>query len=228
MAVMSEKKDGSMKFFKESVLNLENQKNRKRFFEKMEIKESEVVYAYLQGGNKATVVENSGREIIPETDALITKQKNLYLSITVADCIPVFFYNAEAKIISIVHAGWRGIVSGIVKNTVDKIIEVGGQPENMAVAMGPGINACHFNIKADALDEFDEYKEFLLEKDGLRFVDLKGIIKKQLLELGINPENIENNNDCTFENADKYFSYRRDKKNPENMEAMLALIGMKK
>lgn len=227
-AVMSEKKDGSMKFFKTGVLNLENQENRQQFFAESGIEKDKVIYAYLKNGVNVTTVEDNKLKIIPETDALITRQKNLYLSVTVADCVPVLFYDTSAKIIGIAHAGWRCIVGGIIKNTVQKITESGGRPENIVIALGPGINVCHFSIKADVLDEFKDYKEFLIEKDSQQFVDLKGIIKKQLLDLGIKPENIENNNECTFNNADRYFSYRRDKMDQENMEIMLALIGMKK
>lgn len=223
---MSEKKDGSMKLFGGGALNLENQKNRQRFFAKAGIKKEDVVSAHLQNGNTVAKIENSELKIIPETDALITKQKNLYLSITVADCVPILFYDMEAKIIGIAHAGWRGIVGGIVKNTVEKIITSGGKPANMAMAMGPGINVCHYSVKPEFLKEFAGYEEFLIARDGLQFADLKRMIKKQLLELGIKPENIENNDECTFENADKYFSYRRDQANQEDMRTMLALIGM--
>jgi polyphenol oxidase len=215
-----------MKLFKGDKLNPENQEYRKKLFKTLEIEENNVVYSFLQGGINVKVVGNRP-DMIPKIDALVTKRKNVYLSVTAADCIPVLFYDPYVKIIGIAHAGWRGIVGGIIKNTVDKIIELGGNYEHIAVAMGPGINACHYSIKPEFLDKFDNYKDFLTERDGLQFADLKGMIRKQLLDLGINPENIENNNDCTFDHEDKYFSHRRDKTNEETMEAMLALIGMK-
>ncbi len=220
-AVMSLKEDGSMKLFKDGDLNL---KNREKFFNKIGISDKNVVSAEIIHGNKAEIILNNNLKMIPGTDALATSEKNIYLSITVADCVPAFFYEPEKKIIAIAHAGWRGIVAGIIGTTFTKILELGSKAENLQVAMGPGINACHFEIKENIVDKFAVYSSYVIKRDNKIFVDLKGILKRQLLNLGVKEENIENNNDCTFENG-KYFSSRRDK--PQVIEAMIAVIGMK-
>ena len=155
----------------------------------------------------------------------MTREKGIYLSATAADCIPVMFYDTKEKIIAIAHSGWRGIVSGIAEKTIGKIIELGGKTENIVVAMGPGINKCHFEINDDILDDFANYQKFVEKREGKYFADLKGIIRNQLLESGIKEENIENNNDCTFCNKDKYYSYRREKVKSPSL--MVALIGLK-
>ena len=154
-AIMSEKKDGTMRIFDNGNLVEENIKNRKRYFKEIGIDFDNVISAYLINGTEIEIIENSKEKIIPKTDALITKEKNIYLSITAADCIPVLFYDFNAKIIGIAHAGWRGTVGGIIKKTIDKIIEFGGNSKNIAVAMGPGINQCHFEINSNILDEFN-------------------------------------------------------------------------
>lgn len=223
LAVMSERVDGSMKLFKGNDLNVEN---RKRFFGKVGIDEDNVVAAEIVHGTTVEIIDESSLKIIPGADGLVTKGRSIFISVTIADCIPVYFYEPEQKIIGIAHCGWRGIVAGITRNAVAKISELGGSPENLKVVIGPGINKCHFEIKEDVLDKFKNYPEFIIRKDQKIFVNLKGVIMQQLDELGIKPENIENDDECISENKDKYFSFRRDK--PETPEAMVAVIGLRK
>jgi len=218
LAVMSEREDGSMKLAPDNA----NAENRKEFFAK--IAAEKVISADLENGTNAAIVSASSPPIISSADALVTSEKNIYLSITVADCIPVYFYETENKIIALAHCGWRGICGGIIQNTLEKIFMLGGKAENIKMALGPGINKCHFEIKLDILDRFTDYPDFVVKHEEKVFVDLKGIIKKQLDDFGIKEENIENNQECTFENAEKYFSYRRDK--PLNIEAMAVAIGL--
>lgn len=221
LAVMSEREDGSMKLSQESDLKSEN---RKRFFEKNGIDEGKVIAAGIVHGKKVEIVGDSSPRFIDNADGLVTKEANIFLSVTVADCIPVYLYEPNQKIVGIVHCGWRGIVGGIIREAMDKILQLDGKLENLEVALGPGINKCHFEIKEDILDKFRNFPEFVEKRDRRIFVDLKGIIRKQLGDSGVCQENIEDNKECTMEN-DKYFSFRRDK--PKIVEAMVALIGMK-
>lgn len=223
-AILSEKKDGSMKIVLDEVIGKKNQENREVFFEKLGINGDAVISANLVHGNHVKVVSDINTKIILNTDALVTKENNILLAVTVSDCAPVFFYEKEKGIVALAHAGWRGIVEGILKNTVDEILRLGGDLNEMHVALGPGINDCHFEIKDDILEMFSEYKEFIIESDGKIFVDLKGIIKKQLTNLGINKMHIENDNTCTFE-AENLFSYRRDKSQFSGF--MIAIMGIK-
>ena len=222
-AIMSEKEDGTMRLFNNGNINKKNEENRKKYFKKIGVSFKNVLSAYLINGTNVEIVEGNKKKIIPKTDALITKSKNVYLSVSAADCIPVLFYDPASKIIGIAHAGWRGTVDAIVEKTLVKMIKIGANSKNIAVALGPGINKCHFEVKKDVLDKFNNYRKFIKEKDKRFFVDLKGIIKKQLLDFGIKEKNIENNNDCTFCNETRYFSNRREKK--KDVGLMINLIG---
>ena len=221
-AVMSEREDGSMKLFKDSSLNLEN---RARFFKKIGIIKNKIIAAEIVNGTNVEIVDNASPEIIPGTDGLVTNDKNTVLSITVADCIPVYFYEPEHKIIAIVHCGWWGIVGEIIKKAIEKISELGGRAESLKVALGPGINKCHFEIKEDVLDKFSNYPEFVIRREDKIFVDLRGMIGRQLNDANINLKNLEDNNECTVEN-NRYFSFRRDK--PKVIEAMVVVISLEK
>lgn len=222
IAVMSEKEDGPTKLL-DGENGRQNLKNREIFFQKCEIDPKKVVSAALAHGTSAVIVANNSEKLIKGIDGFVTNSENVFLAITISDCVPVFFYEKEKGIIALAHAGWRGIVGNIVENTIQKIAELGGNPHKLYVSLGPGINSCHFEIKNDVLDEFADYGEFILHRSGKLFVDLKGIIKKQLLEKGVSDKNIENKAECTY-CSKNFFSFRRNK----TTETMLAIIGLQK
>ena len=56
----------------------------------------------------------------PKCDALVTSDKSLILGITTADCLPIIFYDPKNQVIGIAHAGWKGLVKGVIQNTVKK------------------------------------------------------------------------------------------------------------
>lgn len=218
-AAISERTDGSMKIFSDG----RNDRNRNLFFDTLRIEKDAVFSAEQVHGSLAETVTQKSPTIVFGADALITKQKNIFLTVTVADCIPVFFYEPNEKIIGIAHAGWRGILEGIMNNTLIKISEAGGDPEALFVSIGPGIRECHFEIGEDIIDKFHNFKYQISKRDGKIFVDLKGMIKNQLSSGGVKKENIEDVRICTFCD-NNYFSYRRDK--PKEVEAMMAVIGI--
>jgi len=215
---LSEKQDGSMKVF----ANGDNKGNRQKYFTDHQI--NNIVAAELVHGNfvySANV--NDAGKIIPNTDALATGQSNLFLSITVADCFPVYLFDPKTKIIALAHAGWRGIAAGIVKNTLDEMVKIGGSPADFLCAIGLGIQQHHFEVRDDIIDKFSKYP-LRIKHGGKAMIDLPGIIKDQLLDFGLIDGNIEVSGECTYCLKDKYFSYRRD--HPKNIEAMAAYIGM--
>lgn len=225
VAVMSDRNDGSMRLFIDGVLDKKFEKNRKKIFKKIGIDYDDVISACLVHKTGVKNIKNNKQKIIPKTDALVSRKKNIFLSVTSADCVPILFYEPRAKIVGIAHAGWRGVVGKIAEKTIEKIVKLGGSAKNIRVAMGPGINKCHFDIGKNMGKKFIPYLE-LIEKNGDKyFVELKEIIKKQLLHSGITEKNIENKNDCTFCNPKKFFSYRKEQE--KNVGLMIILIGIK-
>ena len=205
--------------------SLEVIENRKRYFAKNGISIDNVVSAEIVHGTKITVVtsENKG-QIIKRVDWLITNETGLFLSVTIADCVPIYFYDDIKKVVWIAHAGWRGIVNNITKSMIDKFVnEFESKPSDINVYVWPHIQKCHFEIKDDIVDNFDS--EFVLKENGIIKVDLLWIIRDKLEKLGLKSENISSSLECTYCESDKYFSYRRDK--PEKVEAMVGVVGMK-
>jgi YfiH family protein len=220
IAAMSEKADGSMNLV---AVDQTVADHRRAFFDSVDPRRK-VISANLVHGSSVVVVDSSSVDIIVGTDGLTTTDPNILLSITIADCVPIFFYDSNKKIIGLAHSGWRGTVANIVGEAVRAIESLGGSSSNLLVALGPGINVCHFEIQSDVLDRFSAYSECIEHRAGKIFVDLKKIITKQLVDCGVQVSNIENHPDCTME-GDRYFSYRRDK--PAIVETMVAVIGLK-
>lgn len=219
IAAISEKKDGSMRIY----IDGRNDKNRQSFLEKCGIKKEKVFSAGIVHGACVKTVDKYAPLIIDGADALVTKDK-VALSVTVADCIPVYFYVKNSKIIALAHAGWRGILGGIIENTLSEISRLGGRGNDIEVVLGPGLRACHFEIKRDILGQFKKYSRHIINRDDKIFVDLFGIIREKLTSEGVLRSNIFESGECTFCDKNKFYSFRRDK--PKETEAMMAIIGL--
>lgn len=201
--------------------------NRIRFLQSLGINSKSVVSPVLSHSNNVLIVSDADRgKTFENIDALITDKLGVFLNLTVADCMPIFLYNPEKNVISLVHVGWRGLENNILKNAITKLKEAyGSNPLSVIAGIGPHIGVCHYEIKDDVLGRFKTYPDAIVSRDNQNFLNLGAIAQTQLTNLGLKPGNIEVNSECTLELRDKYFSFRRDK--PEIIETMLAVFGMK-
>ncbi len=201
--------------------------NRIRFLNSLDIKSEQVVSPVLAHGNQvARIAADDAGKTFRDVDALITNQAGIFLTITVADCLPIYLYDDLKKVIGLAHAGWRGLKSGVIENTIEKFkAEFGSSPSDIIVGIGPFICKNHFEVKEEVLNQFLEYPEAIIKQDNKIFLDLGLITKTKLMKLGLPEASIELSQECTFELSDKYFSFRRDK--PVLAETMMAVIGMK-
>lgn len=220
---LSEKADGAMNI-RLPILDEQCLQNRKVYFSKLGIDINNVVSTNLiHETNIAVVGEKDKGQIILNTDGLITDKQNIFLTVTVGDCVPIYFFDEKKKIIGLAHAGWRGVVKNISKALIEKMVSVfESNPTDISVYIGQHLQKCHFEIKEDIVSQFEN--KFILKENGIIRVDLLFIIKQQLLLLGVKSENISSSDECTYCNKEKYFSYRRDK--PEKVQSMIAYIGM--
>lgn len=222
---LSTKKDGSMKIelANPSEKNLEN---RKIYFLKNGINPDNMVSAEITHSNKiAVVTKNEAWKFIKEVDGLITNDSEIVLNVTIADCVPIYFYDDKKSVFWIAHAGWRWITNDITKSMIDKFVnKFNSNINDIKVYIWPHIQKCHFEIKEDIVDKFP-YK-FVSRENSIIKADLIWIIRDKLEKLWLKSENITSSNECTYCKSKKYFSYRRDK--PKKIEAMIWIIGMKK
>lgn len=244
-------------------LTPEVQKNRQAFLNEYSLSSEQTVSAVLEHGNHVELVtcKDAGK-VFSNTDAFITQDPEVVLTITSADCLPVYFYDEDTQAIGIAHAGWKGVLKEVVVKTLKAMQEhFSSNPIDVKVFIGPHLKVCHFEVQNDVLDQFNAYlneqgfsTDFIshtsiptphsspatptsfpptntfplstfnsqLPSAYPHLIDLAGIVSAQLQKAGVQTNNIQTSTECTFELANKYFSYRGDK--PETVEAQLAFV----
>lgn len=148
-------------------------------------------------------------------DASYTIEQGLACAVLTADCLPVLFCNNEGTEVAAAHAGWRGLLQGVLTNTV---AEFQTAPAALHVCFGPCIGPCHFEIGEEVLDAFLHAEVFSASKLRIEeaftakgdryYADLKSLAYMQLKSSGV--ELITTNNHCTYCDEDNFYSYRRE------------------
>ncbi|MCE5194267.1 MAG: peptidoglycan editing factor PgeF [Nitrospiraceae bacterium] len=148
-------------------------------------------------------------------DAVITNNRQVLIGVQVADCVPVLLYDPKKTAIGVVHAGWKGTASGLIKNTITAMHDsFGSSPEDIRVSIGPSIRWCCYKVKNDVLDPVIKATgagEYHMIRDGEYCLDIASANKYQALSLGVLENNIWISDECTFCSPDKFYSYRYSK-----------------
>ncbi|KKP59197.1 MAG: hypothetical protein UR52_C0010G0010 [Candidatus Gottesmanbacteria bacterium GW2011_GWA1_34_13] len=180
-------------------------------------------------GNIISQVDKSNKgKLFLKTDGLITQDKNLFLGVKTADCVPLFFYDSKQKIVGIVHAGWKGTLINIVQKMIENFVKNGSDVKNIFVVIGPHIGSCCYDISKERADKFTDKFQFpksIKERKGKYYLDLGYVNLQILLNAGVNPEHIELSYECTSCKNDIYFSYRKD--TVETYGEMMGIIGIR-
>ena len=134
--------------------------------------------------------------------------------------MPIFFVNNISKTIGVVHAGWRGLVSGIIEEYINNIKLNGESATDNYVFIGPSIQKCCFKIQNDVLGKFDSTFVSGLDETYYK-VDLQNWALSQLLKLKINKDKVLISNNCTYCFEKKYDSFRREGSKAGRMYAIL-------
>ena len=147
-------------------------------------------------------------------DASYTTEKNTVCVVQTADCLPLLITNIGGTIVASIHAGWRGLLNGVIENTIEKM---NVSPNELLVWLGPAISRQHFEVGFDVKNSFCEKhseaeKAFHLIPDQKWLADIYALAKIRLNLCGVSQIYGGSISDeyCTFANEVDYFSYRRD------------------
>jgi len=171
----------------------------------------------IHSGN-VTICTEAGQLI--DTDGIITNDKDLILSIQVADCIPIYFYDIKNQNIGLVHAGWRGVNLGIIENSIKQMTILESEMINVKVLLGPSIRQCCFEVGSEVGELFNKKYQIIGKGDRTQ-LDLQGVVIDKLINMNIQIENIIDVKECTC-CSDQYHSFRRD---GDKAGRMIAMIG---
>jgi YfiH family protein len=149
----------------------------------------------------------------PCADAAVTTRRARPLAIMTADCLPVVLADQAGTVLGAAHAGWRGLVAGVLENTLSAMRRQAPGASAWRAWIGPGIGP-------DAFEVGDEVRRAFVDRDagaaacfvpsaraGHWLADLAGLAARRLARAGVSQ--IESSGECTYRQADRYFSYRR-------------------
>ncbi len=172
---------------------------------------------WLQQAHGAEAIEASANGKIALADATFTRETGLACAVLTADCLPILVSAKDASIVAAIHAGWRGLASGIVGATLSEL-EVDAR--ELMVYLGPAICAQHFEVGREVRQAFlagcmADLKSSLVSrcfrpsdvKPGHYFADLYALARAQLRALGV--IDIYGGGYCTFDQTSLFYSHRR-------------------
>ncbi|MDR2815559.1 MAG: peptidoglycan editing factor PgeF [Proteiniphilum sp.] len=157
-------------------------------------------------------------ETLYGVDATITVEKDIFLCVTTADCVPVILYDRRNEVIAAIHAGWRGTAERITEKTVMEMErQFGSSPGDILAGIGPSIDASNYEVGNEVANRFREQgfdlsdaTLFPRKNPASKFhIDLKEINRRELVRLGVPGNSIEKSALCTFERENLFFSARR-------------------
>ena len=155
-----------------------------------------------------------------DADAVVLRDTSQVTRILTADCVPILLAAADGSAVAAVHAGWRGLLSGVVTEAVDALAS------SFVAAIGPCIGVKRFEVGEEVAERFDQ--RFVRRDLGSRpHVDLRAAVHALLHRLGA--QRIDTTDRCTAENESEFFSHRRDvtQRQLESTGRMASVIGLK-
>ena len=164
-----------------------------------------------------------------KADAMVTDDTSRLVSVKYADCVPILMSSADGGAVAAVHAGWRGVVAGVVPAAVKRLAERSGKPAStLAAAIGPCIGFDRFEVGPEVIEAFKSI--FGLDAPtrpaGPKgFIDLQEAVRRQLLQGGLRPDQIDGNDRCTVRDSDEFFSHRREDGLTGRMAAIIGTRG---
>jgi YfiH family protein len=189
------------------------QENRRRMAAALGAKHDALISVHQVHSPDAVIVEGPWRGERPKADAMVTATPGLALGITTADCGPVLFADAEARVIGAAHAGWRGAVTGVLESTLTAMERLGARREKIVAVLGPTISQNAYEVGPDFIRRFAEevpgHMRFFreAEKPDHAMFDLPGFIGARLEAAGVGE--FTNLGLCTYSDEERFFSYRR-------------------
>lgn len=182
------------------------QKNRSLLEQQLQLPSSPHWLEQVHGCN---VVE-AGLDDCLIADASISRQPGKVVAIMTADCLPLLLCDKQGSCVAAVHAGWRGLLEGVIEAALDKM----ACPSTEILAwLGPAIGAKAFEVGDEVFHTFSQRDPasalyFEANRPGHKLADIYGLARQRLLARGV--AFIGGGQCCTVSDSARFFSYRRD------------------
>jgi len=148
---------------------------------------------------------------VARADAAVTGEPDRVAAVLTADCMPLFFSDSRGSRVAVAHAGWRGLAAGVVENTLRAMQ---ADPRDIVAWMGPAIGPAAFEVGPEVREAFvaadaDASDAFRPHTPGKFMADLYALARRRLARAGVH--SVHGGGFCTVSEADRFFSYRREK-----------------
>jgi purine-nucleoside/S-methyl-5'-thioadenosine phosphorylase / adenosine deaminase len=155
--------------------------------------------------------DNAGER--PRADGMVTDDAGVMLAVFTADCVPLLMRSKRSRVVAAIHAGWRGVIAGIAREGVAAAVALGARPGEISAALGPSIGPCCFEVDEELGARFVREisgagRHFRPGRAGKVFLDLRAILRDQLIAAGLDPDEIVDLGPCTRCASDRFFSRR--------------------
>jgi purine-nucleoside/S-methyl-5'-thioadenosine phosphorylase / adenosine deaminase len=147
-----------------------------------------------------------------EADAIVSRAAThpIAVGVRVADCVPILVADPMSGDVAAIHAGWRGIVAGVLREAIARLRE----PRMVLAAIGPCIGECCFEVSVDVAEKIAHASAgrdvVVHRQDDKAWVDLRAAVRAQLFSVGPSDIRVEDVVGCTKHEPDRFHSFRRD------------------
>lgn len=203
--------------------------NRVRSFKLMD-RDPESVYDVWQV-HSTDVIWTTGRRASSvrhrKADAILTDRPEVTLFMRFGDCVPILLYDPVREVIGLVHAGWMGTTSGILREAIAAMQGAYRcHPEDIQAAIGPSIAVHHYEVGQEVVEKVEESfgvlaEEFLVRNGGRMYFDLWKANHYQLEKMGVGQ--VEVAGICTACNLEDWFSHRGEQGKTGRFGVLMAL-----
>lgn len=143
-----------------------------------------------------------------QADASHTDQPGVVCAVLTADCLPVLLCERSGRRVAAIHAGWRGLLDGVIEQTV---ASMGAEGELLAW-LGPAIGPRAFEVGGEVREAFlvesQEAETAFMPSNDKWLADLYSLARQRLHRTGVNA--IYGGEHCTYSEPERFYSYRRD------------------
>jgi YfiH family protein len=161
-------------------------------------------------------------------DAVITRNKDLFIGVQAADCTPVLIFDKKRLVAAAVHAGWRGTAASIVNKTIETMsMRFSTVPSDIIMAIGPAIRWCCYEVGYEVIEAVVRAVgagDYYRTKGGKYCLDLAIANRQQAVSSGVPPEQIWLSDECTFCLPEKYHSYRFGKSSTGRQCGIIGIV----
>jgi len=206
--------------------------SRKKFFDILGITPEKITGLSLMHGTKIFDIERSEGNVMEpidkDADILFTDKPETYLFFIIADCLGIFIYDPVKKVVSITHAGWRGVNKEAPKVTIQHYIEkYGSDPNDLIVGFSPAIQKESMNFLHTNDLTNEAWPKYIKENgNNTKQIDWIKFAYDQIVSEGVVPENIEIS-DINTRTDKNFFSHRESVEDHLPERRFGCLIGYK-